>query len=305
MVGGGGFIGQHVLAELAEADLSLAALDVYEPKNLEFKVDWIVGTANDEALLSSAVNGCDIVIFLASSSLPASANADVASEVTSHVRMVVKAAEICSHQAVERFIFSSSGGTVYGTVNKDLITEDERTQPLNAYGASKVSIEQYLRIVSSFRGMKTISLRISNPFGPGQRASRGQGFVAAAMSAAIDGNVLQCWGDGSTVRDFIYVRDVAAAFVRCCEYEGDSTIFNIGSGIGRSLRDIITAIEATAGCSLSVSYAPSRKIDVPRNVLDISLASKELSWRPSMQFCDGLRLTAAWWRKTNTKGLQV
>ena len=285
-----------MLARLATANVPLAAFDVHRSESVLSNVEWVVGSVDDNMLLSSVVAGCDTVVFLASSSLPASANADVAAEVSSHVRMVVQAAETCSLQGVKRFVFASSGGTVYGPTTKDTLTESDPTWPLNAYGVSKVAIEHYLRVIGSLRGMRTISLRISNPFGPGQSASRGQGFIAAAMSASLEGRELPCWGDGSTVRDFIYIEDVAEAFLRCCSYEGASCVLNIGSGIGRSLRDVIADIEVTTGHAIGVVYSPVRNIDVPRNVLDISRAAAVLSWCPSVPYRTGLQRTAAWWK---------
>ncbi len=300
VIGGAGFVGQHVLDCLLARNYLVAALDLTKPERGNTDVDWIIGSATDEALLASATSGCDIVIFLAASSLPNSANADMAAEIVSHVRMVVKAAEIACSQGVGMFLFASSGGTVYGSASNEALHEDCSTRPLTAYGVSKVAVENYLSVLSHLRGMRTISLRISNPFGPGQRAHRSQGFIAAAMSAAVTGEPLSIWGDGSVVRDFIYVGDVAQAFARCCAYCGSSRTINIGSGQGRALSEVIKAVEAVTNRKINVEYKNSRSFDAKSNVLDIRLARSALDWQPSTSFVDGIVITAHAWGITHT-----
>ena len=283
------------MAGLLAAGYEVAALDLFKPAQLFGDVDWIIGSAIDEPLLASAMSDCDIVAFLAASSLPGSANADMSAEISSHVRMVVKAAEIACDQGVSKFLFASSGGTVYGPSLVSPLREDYLTRPINAYGASKVAIELYLRVLRQTRAMQTTSLRIANPYGVGQRAHRNQGFIAAAMSAAINGKTLPCWGDGSVTRDFIYVTDVAEAFVLCCRFNGQAQEINIGSGEGRSLRDVIAAVQQVTNRTLTIDYQRDRNIDVKTNVLDIHLAADTLNWRPKTSFIDGIRLTAEWW----------
>lgn len=293
VIGGGGFLGQHVLASLLERGFSVSSLDLHDPGGFP-EVDWLIGSAGDESLVAAAADFHETVVFLASNSLPGSGNADLSAEIGSHLRLAVKTAELCCNQGVKTFIFASSGGAVYGA-GADVTREDAPTHPMSAYGVSKLAIEKYLAVLSHLRGMRCLSLRISNPYGPGQRANRNQGFVAAAMSAAIHGTPLTCWGDGSTVRDFIYVKDVADAFVRGCNYKGASQVINIGSGQGRSLVEAIAAVERATGRRIEAHFERGRVFDVPRNVLDSSLAASTLFWTPRHSFEEGLAVTAHWW----------
>lgn len=302
VVGGSGFIGGHVIRALREAGAETVGMDIAPPRGDHLNLPWVVGSVSDPSLFATAVAGCDAVVFLANSSLPNTANFDLAAEVSAHVQVTVKAAEICNDQGVERFVFASSGGTVYGQDSAVPLSEEAETRPRNAYGASKLAIEHYLRLIGVMRAMSTVSLRISNPYGEGQRALRNQGFIAAAMQHALAGTTMPIWGDGSVERDFLHVEDVAAAFVAAIAAESPPPTINIGSGQAVSLRDILARIEAVTGLTVPVAYEPGRAVDVKRNVLDIGRAAEVLGWAPRVSLADGLRRTADWWRRSAAGG---
>ena len=122
--------------------------------------------------------------------------------------------------------------------------------------------------------------------------------MAGFLDRALRGKEIVVWGDGSVVRDYVYVRDVARAFCRAARYSGTHKIFNIGSGRGISVNELISSIEALLGRSVSRRYLPGRPFDVPVNVLDTALATEYLNWRPQHTFSDGLRRTLEWLRAT-------
>ena len=295
VVGGGGFIGRHVIRALKVARARPIGLDFAPPDGDLTDVPWVIGSAADPALLATSAAGCDGVVFLANTSLPNTANFDLAAEIGAHVQLSVRAAEICNDQGVKRFVFASSGGTVYGWDSELPLIEDAPTKPRNAYGVSKLAIEHYLRLIGAMRPMSTVSLRISNPYGEGQRALRNQGFVAAAMEHAMAGTTMPIWGDGWVERDFIHVSDVAAAFVAALAADDPPGTVNIGSGQAVALRTILQKIEVTVGRPIAVTYETGRAVDVQRNVLAIDLARQSLGWAPSVTLQDGLSRTASWW----------
>lgn len=298
VVGGGGFIGGHVVTALQEAGSNVRVLDLISYSKANLNVDWITGPISDDTLVAAAANGCNAVIFLANASLPGSSQASYESEAVHHVGATLRVAEICRSQGVDRFIFASSGGTVYGyDAPLDGLVEDGPTRPLNGYGVSKLSIEQYLHLINKQGIMRTLSLRVSNPYGEGQRAHRAQGVVAAAMQHAMAGTVMPIWGDGSVERDFIHVEDVASAFVSGLSYDGSSTVINIGSGKSRSIKSVLDATRRHTGRDLVADYQPDRLIDVRRNVLNINRAQNELGWKPQIDFDQGIERTARWWRE--------
>lgn len=268
-------------------------------------VDWVTGSIMDGTLVASAADGCRSVIFLANASLPGSSQGDMAREAEGHVAATLRVAEICKDLGVGRFLFASSGGTVYGydAPPDGGLTEDGPTAPRNGYGVSKLSIEHYLRLIGRQGSMRTLSLRISNPYGEGQRAQRAQGVVAAAMQHAMAGTTMPVWGDGSVERDFIHVSDVAAAFVAGLSHEGPSSVLNIGSGQATSINQIIDATRRETGRALDVDYQADRVIDVHRNVLGISRAGSELGWEPKLGLDAGLARTAAWWKAPPQQGV--
>lgn len=295
VVGGAGFIGRHIVRALCADGAEVTILDMAPPPPEFDKLDRIVGSIVDTTLFASAVSGCDAVVFLANSSLPGSANTNLTSEVESHVKTSVQCAEICNAQGVKRFVFASSGGTVYGYSSDLPLHEDMVTRPRNAYGVSKLAIEHYLRIIGMQRDLETVSLRVSNPYGEGQRALRNQGFIAAAMQHAVNGKVLPIWGDGHVERDFVHASDVAQAFVAACCVKDVPEICNIGSGEAVSLLKILDQIEPLLGRKLEVEFEPSRTVDVTRNVLDISRARDQLGWSPQISLAEGMQRTADWW----------
>jgi UDP-glucose 4-epimerase len=295
VVGGAGFIGRHVLRAIRAAGGTPVGMDLVSPNGDLATIPWVTGSVSDPALFATAAAGCHSVVFLANSSLPNTANFDLAAEVGAHVQVTVKAAEICNDQGVKRFVFASSGGTVYGLDSEAPLREDATTLPRNAYGASKLAIEHYLRLIGTMRGMSTVSLRISNPYGEGQRALRNQGFIAAAMQHGVAGTTMPIWGDGTVERDFIYVSDVADAFVAALTATSPPTTFNIGSGEAVSLRRILQEIETVLGRPVPVAFEPGRIVDVKRNVLDVTYARNTLGWSPRVTLADGLSRTASWW----------
>lgn len=296
VIGGGGFIGRHVVSSLRDTGVQVRVLDFSPPPAGLEEVEWVTGSIADSTLVASTADGCDAVIFLANASLPGSSQGDLAREASGHVAASLRVAETCKDLGVERFLFASSGGTVYGyDAPPEGLIETGPTRPLNGYGVSKLSIEHYLRLMAVQGPMRTLSLRISNPYGEGQKAYRAQGVVAAAMQHAMADTVMPIWGDGTIERDFLHVWDVAAAFVAGLSHEGPSHVINIGSGHGAKINDVLAATRHYTGRELKVEYQADRHIDVRRNVLSIDLAREELGWKPSIGFNEGLERTAQWW----------
>ncbi len=295
VIGASGFVGRHTVAAFAAAGSRVSGLSRSAPVHDTSDAIWLQGDVQDERTVEQAVEGCDFVIYLASTSLPASANADMAAEVRHHVHSPVRAAELAVSRGVRKFVFASSGGTVYGVKPPLALDEDQTCHPLTAYAVSKLAVESYLRVMRRLHDLGATSLRIANPYGEYQTPGRGQGFVSAAMKAAFAGSPLRIWGDGSVVRDYVYVGDVAWAFVRASLYEGEESVFNIGSSVGRTLMEVVSEVETAAGRRIPVLLEPRRTVDVPVNILATERAHRHLGWTPQIGFSEGLRRTVDWW----------
>ena len=293
LIGGAGFIGLHLAEHLLAAGHAVRVFDLRDGETPRHRdIEWMRGNFLDAGAVRGALTGCDAVYHLAWTSLPKSSNENPAADVETNVLGTLRLLEAWrGHRG--RFVFVSSGGTVYGVPRSMPITEDHPTQPISSYGITKLAVEKYLELYRVLHGLDYHVLRLSNPFGERQRVETGQGAVTAFLYHAFRGEPVEIWGDGRVVRDYIYIGDIADALVRMLDYRGSRRVLNIGSGIGRDLNQIAAAIEAVTGRKLERRYLPGRGFDVPANVLDVSLARAELGWRPATSFEEGLARTLA------------
>jgi UDP-glucose 4-epimerase len=174
------------------------------------------------------------------------------------------------------------------------IAENHPTQPRCSYGIHKLAIEQYLHLYHSLHGLEYCVLRLANPFGERQRSDASQGAVTVFLDQALRGEEVTVWGDGCAVRDYIYVGDVARAFCLAATHTSPTGVFNIGSGKGHSVNELLLSIESLLQRPVPRNYSQARLFDVPMNVLDIGLADRELGWQPRVSFQEGLDRTLRW-----------
>jgi UDP-glucose 4-epimerase len=156
---------------------------------------------------------------------------------------------------------------------------------------SKLSIEKYLALYRDLWGVDGVSLRISNTYGPGQDVTRNFGAISTFAARATRGEPITIFGDGSIIRDYVYIDDVVEAMIAAGRLRGGAPVINIGSGYGKSLNDIVAALSVLLGRPISVNYIAKRDFDVPVSVLDISLARQILDWTPRISFEAGVELT--------------
>ncbi len=304
ILGGAGFIGSHLAQGLLAAGHELRIFDrpnlALPPELLaDPRIEWLEGDFLNGDDLARAVPGCEVVFHLVSATLPKSSNDNPIYDVESNVVGTLRLLDLARSQGVRRIVFASSGGTVYGLPHTLPISETHSTEPLVSYGITKLSIEKYLRMYHALYGLDYCVLRLANPFGERQRVSTAQGAVAVFLHRALHDETIHIWGDGNVTRDYIYIKDAVGAFVRTLSYQGEQRVFNIGSGRGMSLNEILAAIEKLLGRPVARSYEHGRKFDVPVNVLDISRAHELLGWRPTVAFSEGLANTYAWMREGN------
>jgi UDP-glucose 4-epimerase len=191
-------------------------------------------------------------------------------------------------------IFISSGGTVYGRPQQVPIPETHPTEPQCSYGIVKLAIEKYLALYHQKDGINYRVLRLGNPYGPGQEENQTQGVIGAFLSCIMSGQPIQVWGDGSVVRDYVYISDAVVALELAEQYQGQKRIFNIGSGNGHSVLEIISAIELVTGEKAKAYFTAKHPLNVPVSVLDNQRRVKEeLGWHPQKNLPDDLRAMLA------------
>jgi len=292
LIGAGGFFGTNLARYLAPRVTELRCFGLHRlfPEALQ-GFTWIDG---DMAKISADVlTGCDTVVHLASTSAPGT-DLNISADAKSNVLTSLHLFDQCINAGVKRLVFISSGGTVYGIPNHVPISESAPTLPITAYGVAKLAIEKYLEVYSRLQGLDYRVLRISNLYGPYQTTTKKQGVVAAFLSEALRGESLEIWGDGNVVRDYIYAEDAAKSVFAAIRYQGPEKIFNIGAGKGMSINEIISTIEIVLNIKPEKHYKPGRKIDVPVNILNTTLAKQELGWAAETTFIQGLKKTADW-----------
>jgi len=296
VLGAGGFIGTNLCRALLAKGAAVRGYgrNRQHPAALD-GVTWTTAAFSDRAALARALDGADMVFHLIGGGVPESSNRDPEADLLASVPDTLHLLDLCRASEVRRLIFLSSGGTVYGVPTiPGPILESAPTNPISAYGVSRLAIEKYLGLYRHLHGLDSVILRVANPYGPFQDPHRRQGVVAAMAHRALTGAPLEIWGAGDVVRDFIHIDDVTTAILAVLEYQGPQRVFNVGGGVGRSVASIADDIERLMGRPLPRLHRPSRPADVPINVLDIGLISSETGWRPQTAWADGLAATLAW-----------
>ena len=299
IIGGGGFIGSCICDRLVASGHFLRVferprVEPYRDFHPTENIEWVTGDFSSRHDIEKALDGMDAVVHLVSTTLPKSSNADPIYDVQSNLVATLQLLDEMICKRIKKIIFISSGGTVYGFPQSVPISENHPTDPICSYGITKLAIEKYLNLYKTLHGIQPVTLRLANPYGPRQRIETAQGAVAAFLNRAMKNQPIQIWGDGSVVRDYIYVEDVAEAFDAALKYHGEETVFNIASGRGWSLNQLLEKIQILIGRTLEVQYLPGRKFDVNTNVLFIEKAKTQLEWTPLTDIDEGLAKTIAW-----------
>ena len=181
---------------------------------------------------------------------------------------------------------------MYGAPQHLPIDERHPLNPISSYGVVKVAIENYLRMYEANQDFRATIIRPSNPYGPGQDLSGQIGAVTTFLRAAFKEEPITIWGDGTVVRDYIFISDLVSLLLLAVESQF-SGVFNCGSGVGTSLIDLIDAVERASGRQLSTQFEPARAFDPSQVILDVSSASRTFGWRPAMTLAQGIDLTIA------------
>lgn len=299
VLGGAGFIGLHVAEALAREGHRVRIFDrphVDRLAPLRRAYEVFTGDFLDAYSLIPALRGCEVVFHLVSTTLPKSSNDNPVYDVESNVVGSVRLLELCRVHGVRKLVYASSGGTVYGVPRSLPLGEDHPTDPISSYGIHKLAVEKYLSLARRLYGVDYCILRPANLYGPRQRLDIAQGAVAVFLDRALRDQPIELWGDGSVVRDYVYISDAVEAILAAARFEGEPRVFNVGSGVGVSLNQLIEEIGRLLGRPVKVQRSEARPVDVPANVLDASAALRHLGWRAGTPLAEGLRRTCEWLR---------
>lgn len=296
LIGGAGFIGSHVTDAFIENGIWPQVLDRNQERfrqPLDGVTYFCAEFGNRNQVEKVISRGIDVVIHLASGTLPKSSNDAPILDVQMNLVESIALFEICVKHKVKRIVFASSGGTVYGVPESLPIGENHPTSPICSYGIVKLAIENYLNSFYHNYGLSYCVLRISNPYGIRQNPFSMQGAVAIFTSRILRNEPITIWGDGSILRDYVGVKDVARLCVLAAQSEAVG-VFNVGSGSGVTLNQLIETIADSLNREPKVKFEPPRSFDVPAVVLDCSKARETFGWSSEISLSEGVAEYAAW-----------
>lgn len=303
IVGGNGFIGSHLVDTLVGYQWKVTVIDKFTrkfskiPEGVSFiQADFDHSVAEIEKMIDEVTP--DVVYHLAWKTLPETSMENPTRDIGINLIPSLNLISVCAKTKI-KLIFISSGGAVYGTNNKPYISETHETAPISPYGIEKLMAEKYIFMYRYLYGLDYVTIRPSTPYGPCQDYLGRQGAVAVFLYRVAKGLPVTIWGNGSIVRDFFYISDLADAMIRCADHhaQDDKRIFNVGGGIGISLIQLLGWIEEIVGKKAVIEYRPTRKFDPKMIVLDTTLIRNELGWVPKVSLLEGLNKTWEWMSK--------
>lgn len=273
-IGGAGFIGSILVHRFCKD--SRYNIFVVEPKfaNISrldrMQVDTMRESLSDVEALERIISekSIETVVHLVSTLIPSSDYSDFNREFENMIFPSIRLMEYCAKHNV-KFVYFSSGGTVYGN-RKTLqpFVETDDMAPISYYGWSKQMMENSILFKNRTEGLRYLIVRPSNPYGHGQNLHGKQGLVAVAIGRILDGHPVEVWGDGSAIRDYIYIDDLAEIFFQLIDNDVTNETVNIGSGRGYSVNDVLAFLKIISKVDFKIVYENARPMDVSNMVLD-------------------------------------
>lgn len=297
VLGANGFIGSHVVDSLTDKGYAVRAFGDFGDERIRFKkadsIEIFPGNFTNRSDIATALKDIDHVFHLISTTNPATAEADPIVDIETNIQASVSLFQECvKHPQIKRIIYPSSGGTVYGERQTSTpIHEDEPLLPVSPYGIGKVAIENYLRYFKVKHNLNSTIFRIANPYGERQPKYRKQGVIPIFLEKTLAGEPLTILGDGSMVRDYIYVKDVAEMMVSTLKTNPRHNVYNLGSGTGHSLQEVVEVIESVTDIIPEISRKEVPKTFVHTSVLSMDRFFGEFGKRSMVPLKEGIEKT--------------
>lgn len=301
VIGGAGFIGRAVVEELLlRGDRRVVVVGrEQEAPHLPAGVRYVhhPPETSDE-LMAHTLSCVDEIIDLAYATVPQTSFQNPVHDILVNIPETVRLFEQASKQRLRKFVWISSGGTVYGPAKTVPLNEEHPTNPISPYGITKLALEKYAHFYYHLSQLPIVCVRPANAFGEGQRVYAGQGFIGTAIASLLDGRMLSIFGEEGTVRDYLHVRDMARGIVAAVVAGQPGEVYNMGSGSGYSNKqvlDLLLPLAEAQGITPHIQTLPERLFDVKVNVLDSSKLQAATGWQPVASFEQSLRQTWNWY----------
>jgi UDP-glucose 4-epimerase len=294
VIGANGFIGSHLVDTLVAAGHEVRAFDRFSSRTPSFvssDVEIVQGEFLSRSDLDAAVQGMDYVVHALSTTTPATAESDPTLDIRTNVAQTVELLESCVDANVGHLYFTSTGGAIYGPQGKAEYSESDRALPISPYGIGKLSIEHYLQYFKIKHGLSSTAFRVSNPYGTRQHPNRKQGLIPIALRQIVLGRPVIRLGDGSMVRDYVYVEDLVRMLVPVIGRATEYGLYNVGSGTGTSVTEVLDSLRRVVGGDFAVEERPKPSTFVDTVVLNTSRFRTEFGEIPMTPMDEGIRRT--------------
>jgi UDP-glucose 4-epimerase len=300
VIGGAGYIGAHLVSQLCATGRRVTVLGRSSTPRyaLPEGVVYVSGDFGEYDLISRLLKNHQEVIHLAYATVPNTSFENPLADLLQNLPPTVQLFSAAADRGV-RLVLVSSGGTVYGEADELPINETHHTKPISPYGVTKLTLENYAYLYAATHGLKFFCVRPANAYGVGQRPFVGQGFIATAVASAQRGIPINIFGQHGTVRDYLYISDLASGIVSVLAHGHLSETYNLGSGIGLSNLDVVELLKTLMKKNkddIRVVNLPERAFDVKANVLDPKKLQEHTGWIQQVGFDSGLRRTFEWLR---------
>ncbi|MBB2916085.1 NAD-dependent epimerase/dehydratase family protein [Cupriavidus alkaliphilus] len=302
LIGGGGFIGSRLALRCLAEGFSVRVADVQLPvadQVASRDIEYMAGDFSETSDLDGMLKGVDIVVHLVHRAMLLGLDSSMLPEIERNVVPAIKLFDRCLEYPGLRLLFVSSGGTVYGDPDERRpLAEHAALRPISVYGTSKSMIEKALGLYVAQRGLRALVVRPGNAYGPGQVPFKGQGLIPTVMASALQGKPVTIYGDGTAIRDYIHVEDIAEGIVAAMTAGRNGEAYNIGTGRGVSINSLINdhirPLVVAQGLDIDLRYVESRGVDVSYNILGTAKLTNECGFTAKTQLEDGIAETWNW-----------
>lgn len=284
LIGGAGFIGSAITKKLVLEGNEISIFELPDSNvsrldTIKEKIRFYYGDLIQTDVITNIIrkNDIKIVLHLASSLIPSSSHSQYFDDFEKVIIPTINLLPIFSELNV-KFVFFSSGGAIYGKTAKGTFSENDILEPISYYGQAKLIIEESIKFENRKSGLDYLILRPSNPYGIGQSLYGKQGLIATCIHNILKDKKIEIWGDGSVVRDYIYIDDFVEIVIYIIKNAKDKQIYNIGSGVGFSVNQVIEMLKKNINKKFEVEYSENRSVDASSIILDISKLSSLINF---------------------------
>ncbi len=308
VLGANGFIGSHLVDALIQQNHFVRCFDRYTNPSVIWAdqnnshIEIFDGDFASPQSIEAALDSIDYVFHFISTTNPFSSEKNPKIDLTTNIPFSIELFELCAKKNIKRIIFPSTSAIYGDHAGQELFREDDCPLPVSPYAIGKLAIESYLRFYNKKIDLPYLVLRIANPFGPRQNPQSNQGVIATFLHAAAQSEPITIYGDGSMVRDYLYIEDLAEMIVGLFQKETKYSVYNLGSGVGQSIQEIAATVEKVTGHPLAKKFIEAPASFVKKVVLDTSRLTSEFEVAPKTSLEDGIRKT--WEYIQNVPGKQ-